>query len=73
MIKFTIPLRRKATLTHEQFVDHHKTKHAPLFMSVEAVKQNVRRYVQEHAQQIELPGVPPTKYDGITDVSAQQG
>ena len=68
MIKFTILLRRKASLTHDQFVEHHKTVHADLFMSMPVVKDTVRRYVQQHALPVELPGMPPAKYDGVTEL-----
>ncbi len=68
MIKFTILLKRKTSLTHDQFVRHHKDVHANLFMSVRVVKETVRRYVQEHTLPVELPGMPPAKYDGITEL-----
>ena len=68
MIKFTILLTRKPTLTRDEFVDHHRNVHADLFMSVSAVQANVRRYVQQHALPVELPGLPPVKYDGITEL-----
>ncbi len=68
MIKFTIMMRRKPSLTREAFVEHHKTVHAALFMSVQAVQANVRRYVQQHTLDIALPGMPPAKYDGVTEL-----
>ena len=68
MIKFTILLTRKPSLTHSQFVEHHKGVHAALFMSVDVVRKTVRRYVQQHAMPVELPGMPPVKYDGITEL-----
>ena len=68
MIKFTILLKRKPSLTPEQFAAHHKDVHAALFLSVPAVQATVRRYVQQHAVQVELPGMPPAKYDGITEL-----
>lgn len=68
MIKFTILLKRKASLTQAEFVNHHKTVHAALFMSVPVVKETVRRYVQQHAAPGEIPGMPPVKYDGITEL-----
>ena len=37
-------------------------------MSVAAVRAHVRRYVQQHAVAVELPGLPPAKYDGITEL-----
>lgn len=68
MVKFTILLVRKPTLSHAEFVQHHKHVHADLFMSIPVVKETVRRYVQQHALPVELPGLPPTKYDGITEL-----
>ena len=68
MIKFTILLVRKASLTHLQFVDHHRAVHAGLFMSVPVVQQTVRRYVQQHRIDAELPGMPPTRFDGMTEL-----
>lgn len=68
MIKFTILLARKASLTHEEFVDHHRHAHAALFMSVPEVRETVRRYVQQHTLPVTLPGMPPAKYDGITEL-----
>ena len=68
MIKFTILLKRKPSLSHKEFVEHHRTVHADIFMSVPAVKATVRRYLQQHAIPVELPGLPPGKYDGITEL-----
>ena len=68
MIKFTILLRRKSSMTHDEFVEHHKTVHAKLFMSMPVVKDTVRRYVQQHAVPADLPGMPPARYDGITEL-----
>ena len=34
MIKFTILLARNTSLTHQEFVHHHRNVHAALFMSV---------------------------------------
>ncbi len=68
MVKFTILLKRKASLTHAEFVEHHKGVHAKLFMSIPTVKETVRRYLQEHTLPVDLPGMPPAKYDGITEL-----
>ena len=68
MVKFTILLVRKPSLSPAEFAEHHRTVHAPLFMSVPVVKETVRRYVQQHAIAAELPGLPPAKYDGITEL-----
>ena len=68
MIKFTILLVRRPDLTHEAFVRHHRETHAALFMSVPAVKANVRRYVQQHRIDVDLPGMPPARFDGVTEL-----
>lgn len=69
MIKFTILLKRKSALTHEQFVDHHKNVHGALFMSIKVVQETVRRYTQQHTMMdVDLPGMPPPKYDGMTEL-----
>lgn len=68
MIKFTILLRRKPGLTHAEFVDYHRRHHAPLFASSPVVKDNVRRYVQQHKLDVALPGLPSTTIDGVTEL-----
>ena len=68
MVKFSILLKRKPSFSHEQFVTYHRDSHAALFMSVPVVQETVRRYVQQHALPAELPGMPPAKYDGITEL-----
>lgn len=68
MIKLTILLRRRAGLSHEQFVEYHRDQHAPLFMSTPVVQDNVRRYVQQHTVDVGLDGLPPTTIDGITEL-----
>lgn len=68
MIKFTAMLVRNPDLTHEQFVTHHKSSHAELFMSLAASRQHVRRYVQSHGLGLDLPGMPASRYDGITEI-----
>ena len=68
MIKFTILMRRKPSTTREEFVEYHREKHAPLFSSLPAVQQHVRRYVQCHTIPASLPGMPPITFDGITEL-----
>lgn len=68
MIKFTILLRRHPGTSHEDFVSYHKNKHEALFSSLSEVKQHVRRYVQSHSLQVNMPGLPPPEYDGITEI-----
>ena len=61
-------LKRRADLTFAQFVEHHRHRHAELFMSVPVVRETVRRYVQQHLVPATLPGLPAPKYDGITEL-----
>ena len=68
MTRFTILLKRNPSMTHEQFVDYHKTMHAPLFSALPAVRTHVRRYVQQHALPVNPPGLPAVKYDGVTEL-----
>jgi len=68
VIKFTILLRRHPDMTHDEFVTYHREQHAPLFMSVTAVQDNVRRYVQQHTVDVELPGLPGPTFDGVTEL-----
>ena len=67
MIKFTIVLRRQG-VTHNEFVQYHRERHAPLFASLPEVKQHVRRYLQCHAIGDSLPGLPDSKIDGTTEL-----
>jgi len=68
MIKFSILLLRRQGTTHEEFVAYHKNNHAPLFISLPEVKENVRKYVQCHSLPDNLPGLPKPLYDGITEL-----
>ncbi len=68
MIKFTILLRRKPSMTRDEFVAYHRDKHAPLFSALPAVRQHVRRYVQCHTVAAAVPGLPPASFDGITEL-----
>jgi uncharacterized protein (TIGR02118 family) len=68
MIKFTILLRRRPEMSHDDFVAYHRRQHAPLFMSMPVVQQHVRRYVQQHTLEVTMPGLPPTSVDGVTEL-----
>lgn len=68
VVKFTILLKRHPAMTPAEFVDYHRHQHAPLFTSLPAVRAHVRRYVQQHPLPLTMPGLPPAKYDGITEL-----
>ncbi len=61
-------LVRNPALTHDQFVTHHRTSHAGLFMGLPASAEHVRRYVQSHNLEQDLPGMPASRYDGVTEI-----
>ncbi len=67
MIKMIALLKRKDSLTHEQFVRHWLEVHGPL---AHAVPQ-IRRYVQSHiATTASRPDIPdiPVDVDGIAEL-----
>ena len=68
MIKLIILSCRKAGTTHEQYVEHHIKRHAALFTSQNVVKQNVRRYVQNHTTPDSLEGRSMAPYDGVVEM-----
>ena len=68
MTKFTILLKRKPGMSQAEFVAYHRETHAPLFCSLPVVQQHVRRYVQQHTIPLVMPGLPPLKYDGISEL-----
>ena len=55
-------------MTQEQFVAYHRNQHGPLFCVLTEVRQHVRRYVQCHPATVEISGMPPVPFDGITEL-----
>ena len=68
MIKFTILLRRHPSMTPDAFAAYHRDRHAPLFCALPEVREPVRRYVQCHAIDATVPGLPPPRFDGVTEL-----
>lgn len=68
MIKFTAVMRRLPSMTHEEFVTHHRTVHGPLFKSLAASQKHVRRYVQSHPSPERIADFATSDFDGITDI-----
>lgn len=68
MIKVTIHLRRNPAFTREAFIAYHRAEHAKLFTSLPVVKDTVRRYVQQHAIPLDIPGLPLSEFDGVTEL-----
>ncbi|RYY22051.1 MAG: EthD family reductase [Sphingobacteriaceae bacterium] len=71
MIKLCVLCPKRPDLTLEEFKDHWKNVHGPLFSSQPEVKQYVKKYIQVHStgEQIDNAGFPPVSYfDGITEI-----
>jgi uncharacterized protein (TIGR02118 family) len=68
MLKVHILSRRRADMTHEQYVDHWKNVHAPLFASQPDVKRYVRRYVQCWITGDKPVGPNPGDTDGLVEL-----
>lgn len=58
-------LRRLPELSHEQFVRHHRERHAPLVAASPVAARYVRRYVVEHPRPLGVPGVPDPTVDAV--------
>jgi len=66
MIKFAYMINRVDGMSLEDFVDHHRRIHVPLFTSIPEAAQYVRRYAVSHP--IGAPGQPAPTYDGLTEI-----
>lgn len=66
MIKFVFMINRIDGMSRERFVDHHRSRHAPLFTSIPEAKQYVRRYAVSHP--VPAPDYPEASYDGLTEI-----
>jgi uncharacterized protein (TIGR02118 family) len=68
MIKVSILMVRRRDLTYEQYIEHWRDIHGPLFASQPASRQYVRRYIQNHITGDALPGTTTSKFDGIAEI-----
>jgi uncharacterized protein (TIGR02118 family) len=66
VIKFVYMINRVDGMSLEDFVDHHRNKHVPLFKSIPEAQLYVRRYAVSHP--IAAPGQPVPAYDGLTEI-----
>jgi uncharacterized protein YbgA (DUF1722 family) len=48
MIKLSILMVRRSDLTYEQFIQHWREVHGPLFAAQSESRHYVRRYIQDH-------------------------
>jgi uncharacterized protein (TIGR02118 family) len=68
MIKVSIFLTRRPDLTHEQFIQYWKDKHASMLTSLDSFTSSVQRYIQQHALDNVPGGFPIPPYDGVAEV-----
>lgn len=71
MIKLCVLCPRRPDLTLEQFEDHWRNVHGPLFSNQPEVKQYVRKYIQVHStgKQLDNRGFPSvSQYDGVAEI-----
>lgn len=66
MIKFAYLINRVTGMSVEDFVNHHRNKHAPLLTSIPEAKRYVRKYTVSHP--ISAPTYPAPAYDGLTEI-----
>jgi hypothetical protein len=68
MIKLSILMVRRSDLTYEQFIQHWREVHGPLFAAQSESKQYVRCYIQDHRTGDALPGTTASNFDGIAEI-----
>jgi uncharacterized protein (TIGR02118 family) len=68
MIKLSILMMRRSDLTYEQFIQHWREIHGPLFAAQPESKHYVRRYIQDHSTGDALPGTTVSTFDGIAEI-----
>ncbi|MFH8974995.1 EthD domain-containing protein [Streptomyces sp. NPDC017890] len=66
MIKFAFMINRIDGMTFEEFVEHHRCHHGPLFTSIPESQQYVKKYTVSHPVRAE--GYPEPAYDGLTEI-----
>lgn len=66
LIKFAFMVNRVDGMAFEEFVEHHRNRHAPLFASIPEARQYVKRYAVSHP--VSAEGYPGSAYDGLTEI-----
>jgi uncharacterized protein (TIGR02118 family) len=74
MIKMIFCVKRKSTISHEDFYKYWLNQHGPLVKS-QAEDLSIRRYVQSHTQQADFGsavsaqrGMKQTGFDGVAEL-----
>lgn len=68
MIKLTILLKKKAVVSHGDFLWFFRNEHAQLFSSLPVVRKEVVQYDQFHALPVAMPGLPEPAFDGTAEM-----
>ncbi|GAA0979063.1 MULTISPECIES: EthD domain-containing protein [Nocardiopsidaceae] len=66
MIKFVYLVNRVEGMEIDEFVDHHRNRHAPLFTSIPEALRYVKKYAVSHP--VSAEGYPEPAYDGLTEI-----
>lgn len=66
VIKFAFMINRIDGMSFEEFVEHHRNRHAPLFTSIPEAQQYVKKYTVSHP--VPAEGYPSPAYDGLTEI-----
>ena len=67
MIKLIVVIKRTAAMSHTQFHEYWRTRHALKVRSIPACAKYVRRYVQAHTLDSEYAAGDPA-YDGTAEL-----
>ena len=68
MITMTMFLKRNPSVSHAEFVRHHREDHGPLFRSIPEAATHVIRYIQTHPVEPPTGTVPQADYDGTAEI-----
>jgi uncharacterized protein (TIGR02118 family) len=66
VIKLAFMINRVDGMSFEEFVEHHRDRHAPLFTSIPEARQYVKKYTVSHP--VSAEGYPSPAYDGLTEI-----
>jgi uncharacterized protein (TIGR02118 family) len=66
MLKFAYMINRVEGMSFEQFVEHHRNRHAPLFTSIPEARRHVKKYTVSHP--VPAGNYPAPAYDGLTEI-----
>ena len=64
---FEVPVRRKG-MTRVQCHEYWKNIHGPKVLGCPQMMEPLRRYVQCHSLEEEIPGIKPMRYDGLAEL-----